>query len=78
VPSKLIQRKNPEKARDGLRNVYFYGQFVETFIYYRPLLQPGDRIDGPAVIEQEDSTTLVWEDQIARVDAFSNLLVERT
>ena len=78
VPSELIQRKNPEKARDGLRNVYFYGQFVETFIYYRPLLQPGDRIDGPAVIEQEDSTTLVWEDQIARVDAFSNLLLERT
>lgn len=77
VPQKLVQRKNPEVARDGQRNVYFNGRFVETFIYYRPLLQPGDCINGPAVIEQEDSTTLVWEDQIARVDAFSNLLVER-
>jgi N-methylhydantoinase A len=51
------------------------GGFVETPIYDRDLLLPGNRIDGPAVISQFDSTTLVLAGQTATVDRFFNLVL---
>ena len=50
---------------------------METRIYDRSTLEPGDVVDGPAVIEQLDSTTLVWPEQRAAVDGYRNLLLER-
>jgi N-methylhydantoinase A len=38
---------------------------------------PGDVVEGPVVIEQLDSTTLVWPNQTASVDAYGNLVLER-
>ena len=46
-----------------------------TPVYNRVHLRPGDKITGPAIIEQLDSTTLVWPNQITRVDEFSNLVL---
>jgi N-methylhydantoinase A len=36
----------------------------------------GQHVDGPAVIEQEDTTTLVLAGFRASVDAFGNLVIE--
>jgi N-methylhydantoinase A len=47
--------------------------FTDTPVYDRDLLLPGNRIQGPAVIAQFDSTTLVLAGQSARVDRFFNL-----
>ena len=77
VPAELNGREDPESARETDRQVYFNGRSVNTSIYHRPLLQPGDLVHGPAIIEQEDSTTVVWQGQIATVDVYSNLLLER-
>ena len=54
----------------------FSGDAVSTGIYDRTRLAPGDLINGPAVIEQLDSTTVVWPHQTARVDEYSNLILE--
>jgi N-methylhydantoinase A/oxoprolinase/acetone carboxylase beta subunit len=44
----------------GTRDVFFRGLgFVPTSIVHRSALQPGDALEGPAVIEEEGSTTLV-------------------
>ena len=59
------------------REVYFHGGPVDTRIYDRAKLMPGDVVEGPAVIEQLDSTTLVWPEQTASVDGYRNLLLER-
>ena len=67
---------NPPAALDGTRQVYFRDGFVAAAIYDRALLGPGDSVDGPAVIEQLDSTTLVWPGGSARVDELGNLLLE--
>ena len=69
--------RNPGSARLVDRAVYFHNEPVDTGIYDRAGISPGDVIDGPAIIEQLDSTTLVWPGQIARVDPFRNLLLER-
>jgi N-methylhydantoinase A len=44
-------------------------------VYQRESLSPGARVEGPAVIEQMDTTTLVAPDFVADVDAQTNLIV---
>jgi N-methylhydantoinase A len=46
-------------------------------IYARERLQHGHEIDGPAVVEQEDATTLIHPGARARVDTRLNLVLER-
>ena len=66
---------DPSRALIGQRNVYFRNEPKRTSIYYRSGLLPGDVIEGPAIVEQLDSTTVVWEYQTAEVDNYLNLLV---
>jgi N-methylhydantoinase A len=67
-----------ERARTATRPVYFEGDFVETPIYGRAQLQPGDRACGPAIVEEFGSTTVVLPGQCARVDDYRNLLLTRS
>ena len=68
---------NPSAADPIIRNVYMpeTGDFVATPVFNRDQLQTGNRIEGPAVIEQMDSTTLVLPGQTAIVDAYHNLII---
>src|SRR5262249_62345211 len=64
--------------KSGSRQVYFRGRrFIDTPIYLRDALFPGMSFDGPAIIEQSDSTPLVAPGFRARVDGADNLLLER-
>ena len=66
---------DPSRALIGERNVYFRNEPKPTSIYNRTRLRPGDVIEGPAIVEQLDSTTVVWEGQRATVDNYLNLIV---
>ena len=59
------------------RPVYFgsRGDFVPTAIYERARLQAGQRIEGPAIVEEIDSTTLVQPGFQVEVDGYGNLLI---
>jgi len=57
------------------RAVYFNQAFVETAIYERAALGPGGRIDGPAIIEEFGSTTVVFPGQFLDVDAHGILII---
>jgi N-methylhydantoinase A len=50
--------------------------FADTAVYRRAALGPGDRIDGPAIVEQMDSTTVVPPGWRAVVAAEGSLLME--
>jgi N-methylhydantoinase A len=66
--------QTPEPIGD--RGVSFEGGVtVRTPIYQREQLVPGQEISGPAVVEQLDSTTLVFPKYRAVTDHFGNLLV---
>ena len=69
--------QDPPEALKAQRTVYFKNVAIETPIYDRTKLSPGDTIAGAAIIEQLDSTTVVWPDQMAEVDAYGNLMLER-
>jgi N-methylhydantoinase A len=58
--------------------VYFDTEFVETPVYARLNLQPGDCVDGPAIVEEFGSTTVVFPGLHARVDDYANLLLAKT
>ncbi|SFY37468.1 N-methylhydantoinase A [Paracoccus pantotrophus] len=50
--------------------------FVETTLYDRALLKPGNVVRGPAIIDQMDSTSVVPPGMAATVDPYLNLILE--
>lgn len=54
-----------------------YGMELEAAVYARDRLAAGCEIRGAAIIEEWTSTTLVLPDQVARVDAYGNLILKR-
>jgi len=67
---------NPTRARKGERPVCTDGEFQATPIYERSALVVGDVIEGPAVIEQLDSTTVLASGQRAVADGYGNLVIQ--
>jgi len=47
---------------------------VEAAVYNRAALRAGDSFGGPAIIEQDDTTTLLTPGWQCRVDTLGNLL----
>jgi N-methylhydantoinase A len=65
----------PVKAAfSGKRPVYF-DRFIATPTYRRATLAAGNRISGPALIEEHASTTLLRPGDALEVDAFGNLVI---
>jgi N-methylhydantoinase A len=59
------------------RRAFFGGAFLETPVYDRAALPPGARIEGPAVIEEFGSTTVVFPGQALTVDPYGIMIVRR-
>jgi N-methylhydantoinase A len=59
----------------GLRRVVFSGEPHETVVLLRDHLLPGARHEGPLVIEEQSSTTVVPPGYVVNVDDLGNLLV---
>jgi N-methylhydantoinase A len=72
---KLQPVPNVIPAKKATRRVYFDGAWVETAIYERVALPAGCRIEGPAVIEEFGSTTVVFPGQFMEVDPHGILIV---
>jgi N-methylhydantoinase A len=47
----------------------------EVRVLDRSALSPGDRVEGPALVEQPDTTSLLDHGDVAQVDAAGNLVV---
>jgi N-methylhydantoinase A len=59
----------------AVRDVYFDGKFVSSRLYRRMQLKLGDRIQGPAMITEYTSATVVPPYCCAQVDGLGNLLI---
>ena len=73
----------PEAEREGGAEperripVYAGGARRQVPLFLRHRLRPGDRIQGPAVVAQEDTTLCVADGFTGRVDGYRNLLLHR-
>ena len=66
----------PQQAVTGKRPVYFQGRgFIETRIFARAALLAGNRIAGPALIEEHASTTVLMAGDRLEVDPYGNLVI---
>jgi N-methylhydantoinase A len=63
-------------ARKGSRRVYFaeIGDYTETAVFDRLKLAPGTVLEGPAIIEEKDTTIVIPPAASARVDEFCNII----
>jgi N-methylhydantoinase A len=57
--------------------IHLDGRETSCMFHWRPSLRPGASVDGPAVVEEETSTTFVPPGWTARVDDTTSLLLER-
>ncbi len=67
-----------EQALQGTRKAWFGGALADTPVYARLDLPVGSRIEGPAILEQPDTTIVVEPGLAATTDAFGNLIVTRS
>ena len=67
-------------AKTGERRVYFGdgGWAEKTAVFNRSSLLAGAEITGPAIVEERDSTTVIYQGWSAEVDPHGNLLVKNT
>jgi N-methylhydantoinase A len=65
----------PPAAARGKRQVYYGGHFHATPTFARDALLAGNRIRGPALIEEYASTTVLMPGDRLEVDAFGNLVI---
>jgi N-methylhydantoinase A len=69
---------DPRVAEFSRRDVWLReaSAFVSCPLYDRERLLAGNRIEGPAIIEQMDATTLIVPGATATVDPYLNLILE--
>lgn len=80
-PSLSAIEKDPasvRRAHRGTRPAYFQeaGGFVETTVYDRYSLRANARLQGPAIVEERESTVIVPPGMNAEVDLYGNLIIQ--
>jgi N-methylhydantoinase A len=67
----------PKAAHLAAREVHFseLGKAVTTPVFLRDPLLAGNRIEGPALVEEHASTTVVLPGDALEVDDFGNLVI---
>jgi N-methylhydantoinase A len=68
--------ESPEKALKGYRDVYWKDGFTRTAIYGQLKLECGNVINGPAIIESDDTTILIPDGKKYTVDNLLNGVIE--
>jgi N-methylhydantoinase A len=76
--SPKIEYEGEGTAELGTREAYFPGAgYRETTIYDRDRLAPETQIEGPAVLEQAESTTVLSPEWVAEIDSAGTLTARR-
>lgn len=68
---------DPSAAEVGTKAVYFDGEYHETPIYDRTELQAGNKIAGPAIVIEQDSTIVIQPAHTATIDRYANIEINR-
>jgi N-methylhydantoinase A len=75
-PIKALIGEAGGPAEIGTRPFYAGGTWLEAAVYDRDRLAQGTRVEGPAIIQQMDATTVIEAGAIATVDALGNLRIQ--
>lgn len=68
---------NIQEAYKETRPVYFEEEgWVETKVYSRSLFGKGMEVSGPAIVEEQSASTVIYPGQSLTVDEYGNLIIE--
>ncbi len=76
LPKSAARRGDGLQAALKLRPIFLDGGWRESQVYDRDLLRSGDRIEGPALVTEYSSTTVLPPRCVAEVDVYGNLIIE--
>jgi len=78
LPRVAASGRTIDAARKGTRDAWsaIAREFVPHAVYDRYGLPPGARFDGPAIVEERESTVVVGDDATARVDEYGFLWID--
>lgn len=71
----LRDGQEQQAATAGRQAVCIDGSFVDSPVYERARLLPGQVIEGPAIIRQVDATLLLGRDEVATVHPYGALVI---
>jgi len=67
--------RDPKVAARGKQAVYIDGRRMQATVYDRAQLKAGNRIKGPAIVIEMDSTTVILPKHTGHVDRLGNILI---
>lgn len=73
-----LSPSHPQRAAIAVRSTCFDPEqgYVDAPVFDRNLLTPGDVFEGPAIVDQMDTTTVLLPGDTCRVDEYRNLIIE--
>jgi len=77
VPLEEVPAGPAAPVARATRRIWLDGRPTEARVFDRAALGRGARLDGPAIVEQPDTTVLVPGGHVGEVDRFGNLLLRR-
>jgi len=77
APSSKQRDGNEPQSTSADRSVYLAGRWREVPVYKRCVLQAGDQFEGPAIVDQDDTTVVVPGGFSVTVDSIGNLIGRR-
>jgi N-methylhydantoinase A len=77
LPPLPVGSSDPQEAQTGTRKIFINNKWIEVAIYRRSRLKANNIIDGPSIIEQNDSTTLIDIGWVAKVMKDRHLLLKK-
>ena len=72
-----IKEPNPQKAFVKKQMLFYNGEKHQASVFDRDRLCPGNIIEGPGLVVEHESTTFLPPGSMCKVDAFTNLILER-
>ncbi len=75
LPRLPLEGSDAAHAVAAQTQVFFDGAWVESPVYERTLLRAGNQFTGPALVRQDDCTTVIHPGQAVRVDDLLNLII---
>jgi len=76
IGERELQGADKKAKPASRRKIYFDGATLDTAVYERKLLTWGNEFDGPAIIDQYDTTVFIPQGFHARVDRLGNVIGE--
>lgn len=75
IPNQAVVGKHT-KALKGTRKVYWGKNYEVTPVYDRYSIPLNKKINGPCIIEEFESTTVVGHDSTVMIDRFKNIIID--